>query len=553
MQMKNKSLKVLIAIAPFFVGIFYEWTSVLLSIFLIGYLLHCYYHNGKVRVPKSITLLSTTVIVCAYGLSVFWAVDHGMAVMGIVKFLPLPLFVLAIAQVEAVHRQELLELLPLAGFVMTLLSWGFSFIPECNAYFMINKRLGGFFQYPNTFALYLLLGIIILVTEEQWDRKEILLLIGLLTGIALSGSRTVFILLIITVIVFLFILKDKKKKLFLGGLIALLIIFTISYVFLTEDTAAIGRYLTASLSSSTLIGRILYMKDAIPVILKNPLGLGYMGYYFMQGSFQTGVYSVLNVHNELLQILLDIGWIPAIVFIVAVACGIRKGNLQSRMLIIMLAIHCMVDFDLQFIAVFLILLTVIYCEEKKTYKNPKKTTMNIVAGILICFNLYFGCISGLYYLNQNTLVLTLYPYHTNSLIQLLTETKEAEEMDQLADRILRINEYSTLAYSAKARAAYSDGDFANVIVYKKKAIETAKYDLEEYLDYFNMLYIGYQLYSEKGDVNSAQVCIQCMLEIPEMIEDVLDNTDSLAYKIVDKPELELPGEYLNILKIFVSE
>ena len=38
-----------------------------------------------------------------------------------------------------------------------------------------------------------------------------------------------------------------------------------------------------------------------------------------------------------------------------------------------------------------------------------------------------------------------------------------------------------------------------------------------------------------------------MLGIPDMLDEVLNETDPLAYQIQDKPELELPEEYRVIL------
>ena len=87
-----------------------------------------------------------------------------------------------------------------------------------------------------------------------------------------------------------------------------------------------------------------------------------------------------------------------------------------------------------------------------------------------------------------------------------------------------------------------------MIKYKELSLRYYRYDLEEYLDYFNMLYVGYQLYTENNDLNSAEVCRERMIEIPDMLQNVLDKTDPLAYRIQDKPELELPEEYEQILR-----
>ena len=105
--------------------------------------------------------------------------------------------------------------------------------------------------------------------------------------------------------------------------------------------------MSVSLESSTLLGRILYYIDALPVVLKNPLGLGYYGYYFTQGSFQSGVYSVAFVHNSVLQFLLDVGFIPAIafMFIVLFSFFSKNSNFRQRLLIFVLFGHSLFDFE----------------------------------------------------------------------------------------------------------------------------------------------------------------------------------------------------------------
>ena len=173
---------------------------------------------------------------------------------------------------------------------------------------------------------WLIVGLVILLLfGKELDVRRLVCLAVLFFGIALSGSRTVFILWIAVIVVFFFLSKSGKKRLYVAALAAVLVLGTGIYAAVTGDLGSIARYLTTSTSSSTLMGRLLYCRDALPVILRHPLGLGYMGYYFTQGSFQTGVYSVYNVHNELFQLLLDVGWIPAGVCIWAPIRSFRSG------------------------------------------------------------------------------------------------------------------------------------------------------------------------------------------------------------------------------------
>lgn len=543
-----KPLKIFIAATPFLLGVYYEWTSCLASMFLLGYLWYCFRMNGKIRIFWSLPLFAAAVLPVAYGISTFWAVDSGMALFGMVKFLPLPLFVLAVQQTEKEERERLTDYVPASGMIMVILSWVLGLIPVLENYFRVNGRLAGFFQYPNTFALYLLVGIIILLSKGRWNKDKVLNLLVLLAGILLTGSRTGFILLAATILYFFFGIREKKARLGLLGILALLMAVTGIYVIISGDTGVIGRYLTASFSSSTFLGRILYYKDALPVILRHPFGLGYMGYYFTEGSFQTGVYSVVNIHNELLQFLLDIGWIPTGILAWALIKGIISGKTKERIIIIVILLHSMLDFNLQFLSIFFILFSVIEISEKNVKESARKGVL--VAGMVLISgaSLYFGLDSALYYLKQYPASVTLYPGNTNAWMQLLGKAEEVEEMDEIAEKILVLNPDNPLANNAKARVSYANGDFGNMITYKELSLQYYRYDLEEYLDYFNMLYVGYQLYTENNDMSSAEVCRERIIEMPDMLQNVLDKTDPLAYCIQDKPELELPEEYEQILR-----
>ena len=104
----------------------------------------------------------------------------------------------------------------------------------------------------------------------------------------------------LTVLIFLWLcLTRKRLRIPLMLLLAACVAAALLFVAITGNQDTIGRFLTISLESSTLMGRLLYYRDVLPVILKHPFGLGYMGYYYAQGGFQTGVYATKFVHNEL--------------------------------------------------------------------------------------------------------------------------------------------------------------------------------------------------------------------------------------------------------------
>ena len=335
----------------------------------------------------------------------------------------------------------------------------------------------------------------------------------------------------------------------LAGAAVLLVLLTAGYGLLTGDLSAWGRYLTISLESSTLQGRLLYWEDALPVILKHPLGLGYMGYAATVGSFQTGVYSLVHVHNELLQLMLDIGWLPAALLLWTVFRSLTAKDLPlaCKLCAGVILLHSLMDFDLQYPVIWFVLLLCLSSAEPLPKTALLRRGVAPVCALLACLCLYLGLVSGLYYTGNTDLCARLWPGHTQANLLLLQQAETPEEMERQADRMLKYNCNSALALSAKARAAYASGNFQQVIAFKEQAIAMARYSKEEYLDYFQMLSVGYQLYLQNGDSASAEVCRQKLLSIPEQMEAVLADTSPRAWKITDKPDLSLPEEYTAFL------
>lgn len=541
-------LMIILTISIAAVGVYYEWTSAIVSILLTAFLAICYAQEKKLHIPKGWVFAATVVVMIFFGVSTLWAADKGMAIFGMVKFLPVPLFIIALCQISEEEREKLLNTIPVIGAAVAIVSF-LGFIPALHDCFFVGDRFFGTWQYPNSFALLLLVGIIIILSHEKLRICHYLIIAVSIFAIAISGSRTTFILLALTMIWFLFSLKNKWAKFATLGMFVALIAGTVIYVAATGNVSSIGRFLTTSLNSSTLVGRFLYFKDALPVIASHPLGLGYMGYHFAQGSFQTGVYSVMNVHNELLQLLVDVGWIPTAVCIAALFFGFKRADRTRRLIIIAIVLHSMLDFDLQFVAMAFVLVLAMF--ENETRKKPlriKNGVFALVMSMICIFSAYFGIANGLYCMGKFDSAARLYPGYTTAEIQLLQSAEDTSDMERIANDIIRKNDSTSIAYSAKARVAFSKGDFTKVISYKERAIELSKYALDEYIDYYNMLVVGYQMYIQSGDIESAEYCRQRILSIPDMLSQVLDGTSPLAWEITDKPELTLPDEVLKSIE-----
>ena len=535
-----------LVITPFFAGLFYEVFACLASIALLAFLLVIYRKQGSLQLLRDGLFFALLFLLCSYAFSTLWAVDRGMAVFGALKLLPLPLFALVLAQYPAAQRQQLLPLIPLSGGLMTVLSLLLGQISALRSVFFINSRLAGFFFYPNTFALFLLLGAVILLTGDTMRPRDWLLLALSFAGIALSGSRTVFFLLLLFCLWGVFRLPVRKIRLGLAGILCGLLAATLLYAAVSGDLSAAARYLTTSPESSTLLGRLLYLRDSLSVIGKHPFGLGYLGYAFSQSSFQTGVYSVTYIHNEWFQLLLDVGWLPALLCLWTVVQLFRPGKCDTcgRWLLLIILAHSLVDFDLQFPVIGFVLLLAALPRESRVCR---KKLLPVGAAVLSVVCLFFAAVSGLYTAGAYDARAALYPGHTYAQLVRLQQADDAGSMEAIADRILEGNASSALAWSAKARVAHAQGRVSQMIFCKEQALALSRYSVNEYVDYFRMLYDCHQLYLKSGDPASAEICRQKLLDIPKHMEAVLEQTSPLGWRIHDKPQLTLPDDYIVLL------
>ena len=606
------ALRILFAASLFVVGLYYEISCAAVSAACTMLLLWRLKKTGGIRVPYNLSLVAVLLIWLFYLLSAFWGTDSGLALWGAVKYLPLPLFALCLVQTDAQGRNQILCDIPLIGAAMTLVSFVLQYVDAWNSFFSVNSRLAGFFGYPNTFACFLLIGVLVLLTQEKRvGRRALAPVCGalLLFGLLEAGSRTIYVFALPAIAAALFVrfrrgkasaeeeiqqtsakgkenraapevknqLETVQRKEYWAsakkseqqksgaafenprgyGLLGLLLpvvcavlLSALSSVFGTGSAAE--RISEISVSTSTLLGRILYWKDALPVIAKHPFGLGYLGYYFTQGTFQTGVYSVRWVHNDLLQLLLDVGWIPAAAAVAAAGKGLFTKHAQAgqRLILFVLLAHCMVDFDLEFVAMYFVLLLCLDWEAAKTgaWKKPAAVWLPAAAGVLSALGVWIGLSASLTYAGNDSLAAAVYPWNTLSNLELLTQTTDAQELDELADQILEQNESAALAWDAKALYAYSQGDFGSFISYKKEAIASSRYSIDEYEDYFEKLVIGVELYTQAGDTYSANVCLEEIENIQSMLEELESETSALAFRLDDTPVFVMPDEYYAYLE-----
>lgn len=155
----------------FIYGGFYEFAVYLGGVLLIVLGIYLQYTRKRIVVRLNYTIITLLMIVIFYGISIFYAVDCGMAWIGFLKYLVLLPFLLLSIQFSSTERDRILQCIPIAGSIIVLFGIFSGITGIMKDQLFLSGRFGGTFQYSNTMALFLLIGIIILHFMEA-DRRE---------------------------------------------------------------------------------------------------------------------------------------------------------------------------------------------------------------------------------------------------------------------------------------------------------------------------------------------------------------------------------------------
>lgn len=541
----NKCLIVGFSILTFAWGQFYEMTAYLAGAFYVIMLGYHLKHLERGNYVKGISDIGLFFIPLGYGLAVFWAIDSGIAFLGTIKVMVPCIFMLLINQISEEMIFRLQNSVIYTGCSMTILSVILGVSEKTRNFFFKAGRLGGFFQYSNTFALYLLIGVIVLLNKKTMCGKDKLFLAVLLVGIGLTGSRSVFLLVGMVAIYHIICDRDKRKWIIVDGVV-LLLLGTI-YAIISGDYQNVGRYLTLSVNSSTVQGRLLYVIDAWKVFLNHPMGIGYKGFYLIQKAIQTGDYSVMFVHNDWMQFLLDggiVSFVGAVIYYIGHLLD-RKLPHMCKEVIVITGIHMLVDFDMEFIAMFCIwvLFSVKGQEQNAVISHDKSITESVSSIFIAVVFLWLAVAECLGMCGYVEKALMVYPWNSEYRVQLMLYAKDYETADNEADRILEENPYAYQALNIKAVVALKDGNYAKAINYKKQALQITRYDIEEYEDYIRMLYYAIEESNRIGQRSETIEYIKQLQEVDILLDHVRETTNPIAWKLRDKPQLDPGKEY----------
>lgn len=529
------------------VGGFNDFLSCLISVALLFNLFIKIKNNCSFKININLLSVSVFCVVIFYGLTVFWALDSGMAFIGFLKFLPILIYLVLLQQSD--KNGNLFNILPRFVSVLVIISSVCSFIPPIKDLFLVSERLSGFFQYPNSFAILLLISELLILKKEKLYVIDFITVAVLIGGMLYTGSRTVFLLFLASNFLLVSVKLSKKKRILVFGIAFLLIASLLGVALLGPEGNLLSRYLKIGLTQSTFVGRLLYMSDALPLLIKYPFGMGYFGYHYIQGSIQTGVYNVSYVHNDIMQIALDVGIIPAILFFSAIVAFFFKKNISftDKLILAVFTLHNMFDFNLQFIGMFMLYILLLNDNSGKELTFNNITAFKFALPIIIIINIYMCIPLALSQFTAYKASDLLYPYNTRNKLILLEQQEDVNVANDIANEILEYNEYYYAPYSIKAKYYYSKGNFMGVINSKKEVFSKYRFRYTEYKEYGIMLANGIIAYDNMGDSKSSQILRNELSALKTELEKSGEYISKLGSMINEQPVLELPENILSYI------
>ena len=535
----------MLLLTAFLYGGFYEFSGAMLAAVLGILLIVCRVkYSFQIKGKKQLAVLLSVFL--WFGITCFYAIDRAMAFVGVIKMLPLPLGYLFFMQFSDETRQKATGYIAHIGCFMVLagiLALPFSALKE---QLWQAGRLGGFFQYSNTCALYLLAGLVVICnrwienkSREQEsgikrDKMQILEGIVLFAGLLLTGSRGVMLLFFGYLIWFIRHLSSQKAKKY--GIFCIVAVFALLAVVMVVTNGAgeqnIGRIFTVFRYSSTWKGRILYDLDALKMIAKYPFGMGYHGYAYVQGRMQTGVYKTLFVHNDWLQAALDLGILPAVLFAAVMLRQLLKGSQSSmqKQILLLIMLHMLVDFDLQFTAIGLLgLLCLDYGKAEGSLKKKTKIEDCIFLTVISVGCIYFCMPFLLDYVGEHQKALSFYGAYTPAQLAVMEGSRSAEEATSAAEQILTHNTHLAEVYQYLAYGALEKENYEESFINMEKAISCDIYAKELYDEYEEILSQAEKV--QGSDQSERRAWIR------NKKQEVLKKSSSLAYELNDRPQL----------------
>jgi len=538
-------------------GGFYDFSVSATAVCVVAEILAHYVKKKPVYRKKGNYILWIPSMAVGWSILVsLWALDMSENVLGIMRGVTLLLWMYRCFLMSEEEKRRCFSVTPHLGAGMVVVGLLSLLNEKTTSFFWQAERFGGIFQYSNTCALFLFVGIVVLVQQIQAQNKEIyketglfskgifnwpymkkiLVLAVLVLGIFLTGSRSVLLLLLVWGTYQA--LRVKRFRIPFVVVAGISLIFAYGYGIITGSSQNIARIFTLFSANSTILGRCLYYIDALSMAVKYPFGLGYMGYYYMQPVMQTGVYTTRFVHNDFIQLLVDYGFLALVAVLVYLGYQLIKGKQgrQKKELLILICVAALADFHLQYMSILMFFVLCLDLGEQNGLRKQKELRENyIFCGIGLAVSVYLTVAFGCHYMGKDDLALAMLPNYTQAQIEELTVCTDKERALLLADEILEHNVYVSEAYHSKVYAAAMSGDVEALKRYMDQSLAIRRYDVETYKAYDGLLADMIIACNEVGRMEEIAALEEYKNLLPQKLAGLEETTHPIAYKLRDVP------------------
>lgn len=543
------------------------------------------------------------VLVSAGFLSFFTAIDRGMHLVGLLKLIVPFLFIINLDSFVSLYNEKVSHHLKLAyvfiastmvSFLLIVLLF-FDSNQFLFKYFVQGTRIGGFFQYANTFGLFIYGSLILLFISSIPNKVKCPISILLVSGIMLTQSRGILLILILTILLLVLFNTNRLRLTYLFSLVG--IATGQLSLWWIKDRVDVFRGVALLDNRSEWLIRLLYYEDGLKMLKERLFGYGYLGYYYTHQYFQTGAsYKVKFLHNSLLQFSLDYGIIAGIVIlligvygILLAHRGIRKDKFinvgDERIILLIGALglfgHTLIDFDFQFMAFVILYFVMLHLMEYKYSENVKeisgsdvmkwmtvlkskrllkknnqglsrieKISIGIVLLCILVFG-YFASVSLLDYELNSIKAYEMYPYYTEAVDHLLTgktnneQVSEEEKLKIALDTVNRNPNYLN-GFAFLRDYYYNNGDLETAINYAQTVYLLAPLRLD-YYEIYTKISIEHILFLYKNNqLEDNNKYLLALLDMKEYMSQ-LESNRSNNYKVKHKVTFQLTEDMKKIL------
>lgn len=515
------------------------------SVFFFGVVLfisfgYKVYKSDEIRISRGPIGLGLLLLTLGYGVSCFVAIDTGSAVLGFIRMLIIYGLYQFFYQLELTEKELVEKSILLAGMTMSVFSLIGLVFDFGEQFLFQNQRLGGFFQYANTFAVFMLATVILAIKAD--NKKWLYGIPFCIACLYLSYSRSLIIMAGITCIG-LIILKPKKAY-HLIWLVPMGIILGMFISGCLDLTGGVQRLSGMSLQVSEWQTRLLYYEDGLKLTLQNPFGIGYLGYKYIQGSIQSGVYQVKFIHNGALQVLLDGGILALLgVCLSILACCyqiLRNKAWIKGLLLGLLICHALIDFDLQFLGIWILVLMLFVDVREKEWSIKTVPKRGVLCGVAALLAFYFAIVTVTSYAGMYQFSYKLYPFYTPNtvaLMQTYEKIDRKEDILEVAVNSLKTNAYIKYSNIYLRNYYLSKKEFDKALKYSEMLVRNYPLEMSHLENYVNIL-----LFLVKSDIieeDQKQKALMMMADLDGYIAHIQSKLSPRAYIIQHQPEVML--------------